>query len=307
MKITKKRFLMGVNFMVSGFKNPPTFLMGVFILFCVGCGNQTNSPKTAPQSAAIRLINPEGMSVKTRFDPPEGFERVEVDSASFAYYLQNLPLRKAGTYVKYFNGAVKDDDVYDAVVAMDISDANLQQCADAIMRLRGEYFYTKNQLDSISFFLTNGFKMDYSEWIKGNRLAVSGNKTEWRKTATPSTNYSTFREYMELVFTYAGTLSLSKQLKPKPLYTQNTCNLAIGDVFCVGGSPGHAVIVVDLAVNKNGEKLFLLAQSYMPAQETQILKNPGDATRSPWYALTNAETTLITPEWEFSTNQLKTW
>jgi len=36
-------------------------------------------------------------------------------------------------------------------------------------------------------------------------------------------------------------------------------NMNIGDVFIVGGSPGHAVIVVDMAVNSDGEKIFLLA------------------------------------------------
>ena len=42
--------------------------------------------------------------------------------------------------------------------------------------------------------------------------------------------------------------------------------MQIGDVFIRGGSPGHCVIVVDMAVHQEtGEKLFMLAQSYMPA------------------------------------------
>ena len=83
-------------------------------------------------------------------------------------------------------------------------------------------------------------------------------------------------------------------------------NLAIGDVFILGGSPGHAVIVVDLARNKNGEKVFMLAQSYMPAQETQILRNPSDAFISPWYRA-ESQSKLHTPEWTFKIDELKTW
>lgn len=56
----------------------------------------------------------------------------------------------------------------------------------------------------------------------------------------------------------------------------------IGDVFIKGGFPGHAVMVVDIAVDESTqEKVFLLAQSYMPAQEIQILKNPNNSHLSP--------------------------
>ena len=61
--------------------------------------------------------------------------------------------------------------------------------------------------------------------------------------------------------------------------------MRIGDVFIIGGSPGHAVIVVDMAVNpETHEKVFLLAQSYMPAQQIQLLKNNNDPDLSPWYS-----------------------
>jgi len=61
---------------------------------------------------------------------------------------------------------------------------------------------------------------------------------------------------------------------------------------------------VDMAQNpKTGQKLFLLAQSYMPAQETQILKNPNNSALSPWYELKNE--TLETPEWTFEPSDLR--
>lgn len=105
---------------------------------------------------------------------------------------------------------------------------------------------------------------------------------------------------MEIIFTYAGTYSLSKELIPV-----NMNDLKIGDVFIQGGFPGHAVIVVDMAVNpKNNDKIFLLAQSYMPAQELQILKNPNDENLSPWYSV-DFSGELITPEWKFLKSDLK--
>ncbi len=77
--------------------------------------------------------------------------------------------------------------------------------------------------------------------------------------------------------------------------------MEIGDVFIQGGSPGHAVIVVDLVVNSTtGEKRFLLAQSYMPAQDIHVLKNP-NSTDS-WYSMSEV---IETPEWTFRSSDLK--
>jgi len=272
-----------------------------------GCGQTTDkkipasATNTVPSIIAVpSIINEKGMTLQTRFNPPEGFQRIPAEENSFDSYLRNLPLKPAGAKVKHYNGAVKENNVYDAVVDMEISNKDLQQCADAIMRLRGEYFYSIQAYDQISFTLTNGFKVDYSEWIKGNRVIVTGNKTAWRKTTEPSNTYEDFRSYMEFIFMYAGTLSLSKSLESK-----NIKDMAIGDVFIRGGSPGHAVIIVDIAENKAGEKVFLLAQSYMPAQETQILKNTKEKI-SPWYT-TDSFDRLYTPEWTFNFEQLKTW
>mgnify|MGYP000020221978 CR=1 FL=1 len=54
------------------------------------------------------------------------------------------------------------------------------------------------------------------------------------------------------------------------------------------------------------EKLFLIQQSYMPAQEIHILKNITNASISPWYS-TNFSEELKTPEWTFHKNQLMRW
>ncbi|MDL2309416.1 DUF4846 domain-containing protein [Bacteroidales bacterium OttesenSCG-928-B11] len=280
------------------------------ILNCSGqtIDNQTISVEESTVAEAERviddnavIIDEKGMTLQTRFNPPAGFQRRPVEESSFAYYLRNLPLKPAGTKVRYFNGDIKYEDVYDAVIDMDISNKDLQQCADAIMRLRGEYLYAIKAYSQISFTLTNGFKMDYTEWMNGNRVIVNGNKTVWRKTNAPSNTYKDFRDYMEFVFMYSGSLSLSKSLHSKDIK-----DIAIGDVFILGGLPGHAVIVVDVAENEDGRKVFLLAQSYMPAQETQILKNENDGEITPWYS---AEITgsLYTPQWTFDVGQLKTW
>jgi len=252
-------------------------------------------------------IIPNGTFLKTRIDTPTNFNRIKADSNSFATYLRHLPMKPHGSEVMYYDGTYKPNyDVYDAVIDLKIGKRNLHQCADAVMRLWAEYLWTHKRYDEIHFNFTNGFRIDYTKWMQGYRVAIKGSKTSWVKRTSPSNTYKYFWKYMEIVFSYAGTLSLSKELVQVPLD-----DMQIGDVFIWGGSPGHAILVTDMAINpKTNEKIFLLSQSYMPAQDTQILKNPNNSNLSPWYSLSDLKTDPIaiglkTPEWVFNVNDLK--
>jgi hypothetical protein len=167
------------------------------------------------------------------------------------------------------------------------------------MRLRAEFLFAQKRYNDIHFNFTNGFRVDYSKWRKGYRLKIKGNKVTWYKTDKNSISYKSFTQYMQWIFMYAGTLSLNKEMKSVPI-----TNMQIGDVFIQGGNPGHAIIVVDMAKNNKNEKIFMLAQSYMPAQDIHILKNLNNINISPWYNAKNL-TVLQSPEWNFSNKDLK--
>lgn len=247
------------------------------------------------------MIDEKGLTIGERIQTPAGFQRVAADDNTFAHYLRRLPLKSPGAKVRYYNGTVKErEDIYIAVVDMDIGRRDLQQCADAIMRLRAEYLYRQNKGDLIHFNLTNGFRMEYFKWKDGWRPRIDADHTRWIKAAGPSASYREFRKYLDFVFAYAGTLSLSRELESIDIE-----DLESGDIFIRGGSPGHAVIVVDTARNSaNGEIIFLLAQSYMPAQDIQILQNPGNRDLNPWYSIPPGDL-LMTPEWTFKKTDLK--
>jgi len=277
-----------------------TFLT-LFVLLPLSAATCSYESPPAPFSA-IRKAKPAADSLLyLRFPPPPGFERPFADPQSFAYYLRHLPLKPAGSSVLFYNGREKaNPGIYAAVIDMPIGTKNLHQCADAVIRLRAEYLWRTQQYDQIHFHLTNGFLMEYDRWRKGERVEVLlGNYTSWKQATAASNTYATFWAYLEFVFTYAGTLSLSKELHPILL-----TDLQIGDVFIQGGSPGHAVLVVDVAADKSGKKMFLLAQSYMPAQETQILHNPREVNAGVWYSADFGET-LKTPQWTFRAQDLK--
>ena len=210
---------------------------------------------------------------------PPGFERVSAAPGSFAAWLRQLPLKKDKT-VHLYNGRPKyNQSAQFAVLNVSVGDKDLQQCADAVMRLRAEWLYSCHRLSDIDF--------------------TDNSHTHYRLPA--GAGRKAFDQYLEKVFSYCGTLSLSGQLQAKPF-----SQLAPGDVLIYGGSPGHAMLVTDVAVNKSGQKRFLLSQSYMPAQEIHVVINPGDPSLSPWYPVGNTPV-IETPEWTFSINQLKSW
>lgn len=214
---------------------------------------------------------------------PKGFERIALDSNSFGNYLRNLTL-STDNKVYLFNGDLKyNQSVHYAVVQIDIGKSDLQQCADAVIRLRAEYLYKNKMYDKIHFnFLSDGKPRYYKDYAAGDY------------------SYSKFRKYLNWIFAYANTKSLIKELKKIDI-----SQMQIGDVLIQEGTPyGHAVIVVDMADNKKiNEKVFLIAQSYMPAQNIHILKNINASEISPWYKLVN-EGRIFTPEWTFTVEDL---
>lgn len=282
------------------------FMKNSFITFTLltfalcSCGQSESTRPKGPE-ILTELPSPPGDSVFTRFSPPPGFERLPAEKGTFAGYLRCLPLLPTGSPVFLYNGNQKGkQDVHAAVVDIDTGNRDLQQCADAVMRLRAEYLYVEKRYADIRFNFTNGFPAEYSRWRQGQRISVKGNRCEWRSAESGnSESYTAFRQYLDQVFMYAGTLSLSKELKRR-----QPGDMEPGDVFIQGGSPGHAVIVVDMAVNRRtGEKVFVLAQSYMPAQQIHILKNLSEPGISPWYRLQPGRP-LRTPEWTFEWSDL---
>lgn len=125
-------------------------------------------PNTPEQSYKESLINSHGKTIGERIKVPKGYERVEVPRGSFAEYLRNLPLKPHGTKVRYYNGEEKPNDVYVAVIDIDVGTRDLQQCADAVIRLYSEYLYKNRQYDKIHFNFTNGFRADFKKWMQGD-------------------------------------------------------------------------------------------------------------------------------------------
>jgi hypothetical protein len=217
---------------------------------------------------------------------PAGFHRIPAPPQDFTAYLRRLPLKKDRTVYLYNGRPKQDQDAQFAVLDVSVGEQDLQQCADAVMRLRAEYLYSQGKFAGIDFYTEQGVRLNFQQWTESHH----------------STGRATFDSYLVKVFTYCSTRTLQKALRLKPFG-----QLSAGDVFIHGGAPGHAMLVVDVAEDASGNRVYLLAQSYMPAQDIHIVKNPADPAGNPWYRVDPAQSLLKTPEWVFTTNELRSW
>lgn len=247
-------------------------------------------------------INPEGMILQARIKTPKGYTRVPAEVGSFQEYLRNQPMKPDNSPVLLYDGTEKGNQAaHAAVFSMPLFDNDLQQCADSIIRMYGEYYWTVGAYDQLKFHLTNGFLMDYSSWRSGKRLLVNGNDVSWVQKSGYDDSYETFLNYLKHVMIYAGTLSLDDEST-----SVNIEELQAGDMFLKGGSPGHCVMVTDVAQDREGNYCFLLSQGYMPAQEFHVLKNPLHA-HDPWYYISQLEYPFTTPEYIFQEGSFQRW
>jgi hypothetical protein len=289
------------NFHERFLRSNPTFMSRICLSFLffisIAChpgdekknlvlhSNSLNSPETV---AGIAL--------------PPGFKRVALPAHSFGEWLRSVPLKK-DNLVHLYNGELKADQSSQfAVLDIRVGTKDLQQCADAILRLRAEYFLQQNRPNLIAFRATDGTVLSFPDWKKGIRYKLAGNKlTLYKQNFDDTDTRRNLESFLETVFSFCGTLSLSHEM-----HSKNIRDINPGDVFVKGGSPGHAMVVMDVAINEAGKKIFILAQSYMPAQDIHIVKNPMDVELSPWYNVNDSKS-LVTPGWVFDPGQIKEW
>lgn len=267
-------------------------------------GTQNPSEPTK-EPEPFQYINEAGGNILSRFNPPEGYERVTVEPGSFGEYLQTYPLKDYGAKAYYYDETRGRGE--ELVYSEEASTVGVfqqkdkltrwQQCADTAIMLYAEYLYEKGQYDAISFHFSNGFVCDYASWAKGLRVNISGNKTEWvDKTADGSAkagdySYDTFLKYLDLIYQYANTNSLASEMKkvsrselmPGDLLIATLSELKaaaaeISDQLAESVSYGHAIMIVDVAVNAEGDKVYLIAEGNTPATEPAVIEPPGSAT-----------------------------
>lgn len=258
---------------------------GISILSCTKdtLSSNTSRPQTRDLVSENHVqINKDKNTIRERFDPPIDYNWVNEKPDSFGYFIENFKLKPYGSQILRYDGTpISAQHLHEAVFDIDTGNKDLQQCADAVIRLRAEYLYTIKKSDEIKFHFTSGDLLSWNDYKNGTRAFVNGHSVSFRKTMSFDDSYENFRNYLDLIFTYAGTISLNKETKP----IDKKEDLKTGDILITPGSPGHVVFVAGVCKNPKGDRLFLLGEGFTPAQSINLLSNPFSKKKSPWYDL----------------------
>ena len=196
------------------------------------------------------------------FPPPAGAHREA--TTPFGVWLGTLPLREEGADVRAWDGQVVDIP-HARVVALDVTGQRNLQCADTALRLRATWERLVGQAPA--FHYTSGDVSAWSSWAAGTRPRVRGSSVTFvAHAAAPDTSERAFAAWLADLYTYAGTRSLH-------LDTVSVTAPTPGDVLVVPGSPGHAVVILDVAT-EGTHQWVLVGQGYMPAMELHVPPGP---------------------------------
>lgn len=220
-------------------------------------------------------------TVSEAFPPPEGFTRVPPEA--FGAWLQARPLRAADAPIRTHDGRVVSHRA--RALELPLVPGDLQQCADTAIRLRAEWL--RETGGEITFHATSGDPMPWARWQAGERPVERDGRLAW----VPGTSGG-WEAYLAKVFTWAGTRSLAFDTSPADAPRP-------GDLLVAPGSPGHAVVLLDVA--RSGDRtVVLVAEGFMPAQDAHLELGPLDGWW-PW------EDGVTLPHWTLPSSGLRRW
>jgi hypothetical protein len=233
-------------------------------------------------------------TLERRFAPPAGFVREEAPAGSYAAYLRGLPLRTDRTDVRLYNGEPASMPSA-AIVPIDLGSRDLHQCADSVIRMYADWLWTRKQADQASFHFTSGDLARWADWRAGKVLRVRGNKVVQVSAKRAPNTYSAYRSWLNTVFNYASTRSMHRDATR----VTRSADLKPGDFFLQGGSPGHVVMLLDIAAHPDGRRIALIGQGFLPAREFSVIKTRGDRVlENVWFILPDqAGSSIPAPPW----------
>jgi hypothetical protein len=209
-----------------------------------------------------------------------GYSGFPAELDSWAEWLRLLPLAAPGTPVRNFRGETVvpgDDEHLAAVVAIDIGTQDIQQSADVILRLHGEWRWFRDDLRML-YLSDTRLELPLGKWLAGERLVAAGGLPKWVPEAAPQPklDHAAFREYLDSVFAWSDARALlgeSVALPPE--------GLEPGAFFLAQGPPAEVLVVLDVATSPAGERAMLLAQALNPTESIHVIRPSRDASWFP--------------------------
>lgn len=192
---------------------------------------------------------------------PEGYKRIIFSQSNYCSYIQNLPLKHNNRIYKWNGKRIWYASlIYNVLAVIDkpiLFDEDLEQCADYSMRFWADYHKENNILDKLYLFDYNGNKKYFKD----------SNKS--------------FMKYLRWHMAFSNSYSIKVGGRSINIYEK----LVPGDMFVqnLDGKVGHVSVVVDAAENSDGDRIYLIGYSYIPAQEFHIEDAANQDSVGAWF------------------------
>jgi hypothetical protein len=222
--------------------------------------------------------------------PSSNFKRVITPQNSFARWLRELCLDEVGTPVYDYRGNVfksGQDSIVAYVVNWDIKGRRLEQCMDILVRMYAEFIWSNKAAKDLGLPLPGGNWLYWEDWREGFRPKFTGIQVTLKRSVATDSSYFSYIKYLNLIFAESHTQQFYHSYKKI-----DRGDLQIGDFVVRKGLKGHAVMIVDLAENANGELIGLIGNGDTPACQFFILNY---IKNQPWIPLSRESDEIPLP------------
>src|SRR5690349_13479274 len=121
-----------------------TIILPFLLMACI-----EKAPHATIPAAILPEMPPRPASVAA-VPLPAGYKRINYPEGSFANWLRKISIKKDTTVYLYNGQPKKNQSAQYAVLNIPVGKKDLQQCADAVMRLRASYLYDQRRYMEIS-------------------------------------------------------------------------------------------------------------------------------------------------------------
>jgi len=222
--------------------------------------------------------------------PDTSFNRITVTAQSFGNWLRQQPLQPVGSPVLDYRGREykkSTDTTVAFVMNIDIRNRRTEQCMDILVRLYSEFLWQSGRMDEANYPLPGGYMLAWPEWRDGWRPFFKGIDVTMKHTAQSDSSFTNFELYLRTVYAESHTQQFYHAYK---VIVRDS--VAIGDFIVKRGSKSHAVMIVDLAQDNNGNYMALIGHGDTPACQFYLLSYRED---QPWFPVDFSEDILPLP------------
>lgn len=231
-----------------------------------------------------------------------GWDRLALPDGSFGDWLRHLPMQDDQATLRDYRKRAANTALQERAVAMAALQPNTNKLGAAAMmvRLRAEYLWILQSGGAAAFHFDAGQRMDWTDWSRGLRASFETGTLRFVQMGQPDTSRSSYCAYLESLFQHTSVQSLLDDTRP---VTDGT--IAAGDILVRSdGDEQHAVMVVDLAVDENGQIAVLLAQGGAPAVTLHLCAN---ADGKPWHVVYRDGQFDLGPNGVMELSSLRRW